>query len=210
MLGLGAWELAAVLVVALVVLGPDKIPEVARKLARLVGQARRMADDVKRNIDDALQEEPAQNAPPPSAFTDWVQRQQERGNAPPEGTLAASDAAEPPATGELAAPHADGQAERAPEAATHDATTSASASVPAASAAANAPAPSGTPVTSDAAQTAIASAAGAPAGAPVAEGHRSATPVDDAASANAAVGASAAAPAAPTAPRPERDDEVQP
>lgn len=96
MLGLGAWELAMVLVVALVVLGPDKIPEVARKLARFVGQARRMAEDVRRNVDEALQEVQPPATPPASAFTDWLQRQQERGNEPPEGTQAALEA---PASG---------------------------------------------------------------------------------------------------------------
>ena len=101
MLGLGAWELAMVLVVALVVLGPDKIPEVARKLARFVGQARRMAEDVRRNVDEALQEVQPPATPPASAFTDWLQRQQERGNEPPEGTQAALEApAEPKAVAE--------------------------------------------------------------------------------------------------------------
>lgn len=120
MLGLGAWELAMVLVVALVVLGPDKIPEVARKLARFVGQARRMAEDVRRNVDEALQEVQPPAAPPASAFTDWLQRQQERGNEPPEGTQAALEAPAAPEAvaeeGEAAAMAEEGEVVAAAEA----------------------------------------------------------------------------------------------
>lgn len=90
MLGLGAWELAMVMVVALVVLGPDKIPEVARKLARFLGQARRMADDVRRNVDEAIQDAEPKVSPPAGAFTEWLERQQARDHAAPDGTFEAA------------------------------------------------------------------------------------------------------------------------
>jgi Tat protein translocase TatB subunit len=74
---LGAGEIVVVLAVALMVLGPKKMPEVARKLALLVAQFRRMADEVRSQVDDALNEPPptpklpadAQTppTPPPSA-----------------------------------------------------------------------------------------------------------------------------------------------
>ncbi len=60
---LGAGEIVVVLAVALMVLGPKKMPEVARKLARLIGQARRMADDVRGQVDDAMREPPQTSEP---------------------------------------------------------------------------------------------------------------------------------------------------
>jgi len=53
---LGAGEIVVVLAVALMVLGPKKMPEVARKLALFVAQFRRMADEVRSQVDDALNE----------------------------------------------------------------------------------------------------------------------------------------------------------
>lgn len=109
MLGLGAWELAMVMVVALVVLGPDKIPEVARKLARFLGQARRMADDVRRNVDEAIQDAEPKNSPPAGAFTEWLERQQARDHAAPDGTFeAAPDQAAQGAAHTAATPIDDG------------------------------------------------------------------------------------------------------
>lgn len=58
---LGAWEILLVLVVALIVLGPEKLPEVARKLARVVGQLRRIADDVRQNVEELWEDPPSRN-----------------------------------------------------------------------------------------------------------------------------------------------------
>jgi len=60
---LGAGEIVVVLAVALMVLGPKKMPEVARKLARFLAQLRRVADEVRTQVDDALNEPPT---PPPA------------------------------------------------------------------------------------------------------------------------------------------------
>lgn len=60
---LGAGEIVVVLAVALMVLGPKKMPEVARNLARFVAQLRRMADDVRSQVDDALQDTPPKPQP---------------------------------------------------------------------------------------------------------------------------------------------------
>ena len=62
---LGAGEIVVVLAVALMVLGPKKMPEVARKLALLVAQFRRVADEVRSQVDDALNEPPTPQVPKP-------------------------------------------------------------------------------------------------------------------------------------------------
>lgn len=68
MLGLGLWEIVIIFVTALVVLGPEKLPQVARQLARLLGQVRRFSDEVRRNFDDVMAEPvelPRHDAPRP-------------------------------------------------------------------------------------------------------------------------------------------------
>lgn len=56
MLGLGIWEIIIILVTALVVLGPEKLPQTARHLARLLGELRRVSDEVRRNFDEVVAE----------------------------------------------------------------------------------------------------------------------------------------------------------
>ncbi len=51
MLGLGIQEIIIILVVALVVIGPKKLPELARGLGRAMREFRRATDDIKQNFD---------------------------------------------------------------------------------------------------------------------------------------------------------------
>jgi sec-independent protein translocase protein TatB len=58
--GIGTTELVVILVVALVVLGPKKLPQVARSLGKAFGEFKRVSTDVKRTIDtevDRLEKE---------------------------------------------------------------------------------------------------------------------------------------------------------
>ena len=48
------WELTIVLVVALLVVGPDKLPILAAKVGRWVGKAKRMITTVRSDIEDEL------------------------------------------------------------------------------------------------------------------------------------------------------------
>lgn len=50
MFGLSWFEFFIILVVALVVIGPDKLPEVARGLARVIRQVQRMVGEVRDSI----------------------------------------------------------------------------------------------------------------------------------------------------------------
>lgn len=64
MFGIGTTELMIILVVALVVLGPKKLPQVARSLGKAFGEFKRVSTDVKRTIDvevDRLEREEKDN-----------------------------------------------------------------------------------------------------------------------------------------------------
>jgi sec-independent protein translocase protein TatB len=51
MFGIGSTELLVILLVALIVLGPSKLPEIAKSLGRALGEFRRVTTDVKRTIE---------------------------------------------------------------------------------------------------------------------------------------------------------------
>jgi sec-independent protein translocase protein TatB len=50
MFGIGTWELILILLLALIVLGPTKLPEVARQLGRNLAKLRQVTDELKREI----------------------------------------------------------------------------------------------------------------------------------------------------------------
>jgi sec-independent protein translocase protein TatB len=51
MFGIGSTELIVILVVALIVIGPAKLPEMAKSLGKALGEFRRVSTDVKRTIE---------------------------------------------------------------------------------------------------------------------------------------------------------------
>jgi len=55
MFDIGFWELAIIGVVALVIVGPERLPGLARTAGLWVGKGRRMLADVKRDIDREIQ-----------------------------------------------------------------------------------------------------------------------------------------------------------
>jgi TatA/E family protein of Tat protein translocase len=80
MFGVGMQEVIVILVVALIVIGPKKLPDLARALGRAIGEFKRAADDLKEDLDiNGLREErdrlvqeisqarAAQDVPPPAA-----------------------------------------------------------------------------------------------------------------------------------------------
>jgi len=51
MLGIGMQEIILILIVALIIIGPKKLPDLARALGRAMAEFRRAADDLKENLD---------------------------------------------------------------------------------------------------------------------------------------------------------------
>jgi sec-independent protein translocase protein TatA len=62
-MSLGPAEILVVLVIALIVFGPKRLPEVGRQVGAAMRELRRVQDTVRAEIDQALQEpEPAQSS----------------------------------------------------------------------------------------------------------------------------------------------------
>ena len=72
MFGIGPTELIVILVIALLVLGPKRLPELARSLGKGMAEFRRATSDVTSELDDArimLEEEARQAAGTPRSRT---------------------------------------------------------------------------------------------------------------------------------------------
>lgn len=73
MFGIGMQEIVLVCVIALVVVGPKKLPELARALGKGYGEFRRAFDEMKRNVETDLHTEDLRRSlldlppPPPPA-----------------------------------------------------------------------------------------------------------------------------------------------
>ena len=69
MFGLGAGEIFFVLLIALIVFGPDKIPEVARWLGKTSADLRKMSDSVRREFYNGIYVPPPESTPNESRST---------------------------------------------------------------------------------------------------------------------------------------------
>lgn len=91
MFNLGTGEVLVILLVALIVLGPDKLPQTARKIGQAVGELRRMSAGFQSELRDAMQE-PVLRKPASGDF--------ERSDGMPLKPEAGSDAQETDDAGE--------------------------------------------------------------------------------------------------------------
>ena len=64
MFGIGMPELLVILVVALIVLGPKRLPEIARSLGKGMAEFRRASNEFTRTLSASIEEPPQQPAPP--------------------------------------------------------------------------------------------------------------------------------------------------
>jgi sec-independent protein translocase protein TatB len=71
MFNVGTGEILVILLLALIVLGPDKLPETARKIGNVMGELRRMSHGFQSEIRSAFDEAiNTDNAAPTKASTD--------------------------------------------------------------------------------------------------------------------------------------------
>jgi TatA/E family protein of Tat protein translocase len=119
MFGIGLPELMVILVVALLVFGPTKLPELARSLGRGLAEFRRASSDLRQSLTEAAEESRIDRPPPKPP------------SAPPEGASGEPEAdslevvgGPPPAAGTPeAAPGADETADAAKPSDAQDAST---------------------------------------------------------------------------------------
>ncbi len=69
MFGIGMTELLVILVVALIVFGPTKLPELARSLGKAMNEFRRASSDLRSTFNEAVEPPPEKKLPsaPPAA-----------------------------------------------------------------------------------------------------------------------------------------------
>lgn len=58
---IGPWELILILLIAVIVVGPGKLPDVARSVGKAMGEFRRATSGVKKEFEEAIRlEEPSE------------------------------------------------------------------------------------------------------------------------------------------------------
>ena len=99
---LGGPELLLILVIALIVFGPRKLPEMGRSLGKMMLEFRRASNEFKRTVEDEVDAEQARERAQAAA-------------RPPVAPLAAPPAVDAPATGAPESPAEAAPAPGAPE-----------------------------------------------------------------------------------------------
>lgn len=89
MFGIGFPELVLILIVALIVLGPEKLPDLAKALGRAYSEFKRAGEEIKRNIAEAgepdkdiRKEDHRPASPPASSGNKSAERPPEAGGEP--------------------------------------------------------------------------------------------------------------------------------
>lgn len=67
---IGPAEILVVLVVALIVLGPNRLPEAARSVGKAMAELRRVTSGVQAEVRDAFADKPTYPAPPAASTSD--------------------------------------------------------------------------------------------------------------------------------------------
>lgn len=92
MFGIGGQELILILVVALIIIGPKKLPEIAKTLGKALGEFQRATDDLKKEMSEAAdfssssQPESKSEPKPEEKKQESQEEQQEQEKKPSEDT----------------------------------------------------------------------------------------------------------------------------
>lgn len=98
MFDIGFWEITLIAIIALIVVGPDRLPEFARTAGLWIGRARRLFSDVKRDIDRELQTEELKGIIEPREFEEIHEIIEETKTAVTDAETVPSVADPPPGT----------------------------------------------------------------------------------------------------------------
>ena len=85
---LGGPEIILILVVALIVFGPRRLPEIGKSMGKMLAEFRKASNDFKRTIEDELEAEKTKESPPAAISPPATEVTATAGTAP-EGTEAA-------------------------------------------------------------------------------------------------------------------------
>ncbi|RLA84932.1 MAG: twin-arginine translocase subunit TatB [Deltaproteobacteria bacterium] len=83
MFGIGSTELLVIFILALLILGPKKIPELARSIGRTLGELRRTADELRETIEEEV--EPLKDEIPTEQFRKMIEEGMEEGKEEEKG-----------------------------------------------------------------------------------------------------------------------------
>ncbi len=70
MFGIGLQEMLIILVVVLIVFGPKRLPDLAKSLGKGIAEFKKASDEVRKGIEEAVQEEEGKPASTPSGEGD--------------------------------------------------------------------------------------------------------------------------------------------
>ena len=113
MFGIGGPELLIICVVALIVIGPKKLPELLRSLGKGVAEFKRVGNDVKTTLDEEVSKAEAESRKR-EVEEELARRKAEKAKQEAGGTVDATDAQAPKAetVAEADAPKSDAAAEK--------------------------------------------------------------------------------------------------
>jgi sec-independent protein translocase protein TatA len=70
MFGIGLQEMIIILVVVLIVFGPKRLPDLAKSLGKGIAEFKKASDEVRKGIEEAVQEEEGKAPPTPAGEAD--------------------------------------------------------------------------------------------------------------------------------------------
>ena len=100
MWNIGGPELILILVLALIVFGPRKLPEIGKSMGKMLGEFRRASNDFKRTIEEEVEAEKRVESSAAAVTPAAIETSAE----PPAGTVAQTTAAPDPSGIEAPAP----------------------------------------------------------------------------------------------------------